>query len=171
MQKECLVSSEHLPPSLHRGTVWRLSNSQTSNRQYTPIKHPFNGPFPGLHRKVKPVWILLKQEIVSGSGISWTICKSARLRTFEAALYKFAHYITLHCSRQITTPVPDHSAFYRPNALPADQPTASKHWRHTTTDRKSKYLDCLTVYHSESAADPHLQCTIHTWLSYVSLHE
>jgi len=25
-------------------------------------------------RKVKPVWILLKQETVSGSGISWAIC-------------------------------------------------------------------------------------------------
>jgi len=44
--------------------------------------HPFNGPFPGLlrwagTRKVKPIWILLKQETVSGSGISWAICKSA----------------------------------------------------------------------------------------------
>ena len=38
--------------------------------------------FPGLPgwagtRKVKPIWILLKQETVSGSGISWAICKSA----------------------------------------------------------------------------------------------
>jgi len=29
-------------------------------------------------------------------------------------------------SRQITTPVP-HDSFYRPDALPATQPTASKH--------------------------------------------
>jgi len=28
-------------------------------------------------RKVKPIWILLKQETVSGSGISWVVCKSA----------------------------------------------------------------------------------------------
>jgi len=28
-------------------------------------------------RKVKPIWILLKQETVSGSGISWAVCKSA----------------------------------------------------------------------------------------------
>jgi len=28
-------------------------------------------------RKVKPIWILLKQETVSGSDISWAICKSA----------------------------------------------------------------------------------------------
>ena len=35
--------------------------------------------FPGLPgwagtRKVKPIWILLEQETVSGSGISWAIC-------------------------------------------------------------------------------------------------
>jgi len=38
--------------------------------------------FPGIPRwagtrKVKPIWILLKQETVSGSGISLAICKSA----------------------------------------------------------------------------------------------
>ena len=62
-------------------------------------------------RKVKPIWILLKQETVSGNGISWDICKSA------------PH------SRQITMPAPHRSVFYRPDALPAAQPTASKHWR------------------------------------------
>ena len=62
-------------------------------------------------RKVKPIWISLKQQTVSGSGISWAICKSAP------------------CSRQITTPAPHHSVFYKPDALPAGQPTASKHWR------------------------------------------
>jgi len=62
-------------------------------------------------RKVKPIWILLKQETVSGSGISWTVCKSAPR------------------SRQITMPAPHCSVFYRPDALPAAQPTASKHWR------------------------------------------
>jgi len=30
-------------------------------------------------------------------------------------------------SRQITMPAPHHSVFYRPDALPAAQPTASKH--------------------------------------------
>ena len=52
---------------------------------------------------------LLEQEIVSGSGISWAICKSAPR------------------SRQITMPASHHSVFYRPDALPAAQPTASKH--------------------------------------------
>ena len=79
--------------------------------------HPFNGPFPGLPRwastrKVKPSWILLKQETLSGSGISCAIYKSAP------------------CSRQITTPAPHHSLFYTPDALLATQPTASKRSRH-----------------------------------------
>ena len=61
-------------------------------------------------RKAKPIWILLKQETVSGSGISWNIYKSA-LR-----------------SRQTSMPAPHNSVFYRPDALPAAQPTASKHF-------------------------------------------
>ena len=69
--------------------------------------------FPGLSgwagtRKVKPIWILLKQGTVSGSGISRAVCKSAPR------------------SRQITTPTPHHSFIYMPDALPAAQPTAPK---------------------------------------------
>ena len=61
-------------------------------------------------RKLKLIWILLKQETVSGSGICWVICKSAP------------------CSRPITTPAPHHSGFYGLDALSAAQPTASKRW-------------------------------------------
>jgi len=74
-------------------------------------------------RKVKPIWILLKQETVSGSGISWPICKSASR------------------SRQITMPVPHHwGFFYRPDALTAAQPTASKHWRSRECDTFDVFL-------------------------------
>jgi len=54
-------------------------------------------------RKVKPIWILLKQATVSGSGISRDICKSATR------------------SRQITMPAPHHSVFYRMPFLPPNQ--------------------------------------------------
>jgi len=79
--------------------------------------HPFNSPFSGTtqvsrYQKGKQIWIILEQETVSGSGISWVICKSAP------------------CSGQTTMPAPHHSAFYRPDALPVAQPTESKHWRH-----------------------------------------
>ena len=95
---------------LRRQLHWN-NNSNINNINATArltFAHTFNGRFTGT-RKVKPVWTLLKQETVSGSGISWAMCKSAP------------------CSRQITTPEPHHSVFYRPDALPAAQPTASKH--------------------------------------------
>jgi len=95
---------------------WRRKRKGCTHTHTHTHTHPFNDLCPGLPRwagtrKEKPIWILLKQETVSGSGIDWVICKSAPR------------------SRQITTPVPHHSVFYRPDALPAAQPTASKHWR------------------------------------------
>jgi len=66
--------------------------------------------------KVKQIWILLEQVTMSDSGISSVVCKSAPR------------------PRQITTPAPYHSVFYRPNVIPAAQPTAIKHWRHAATD-------------------------------------
>jgi len=74
----------------------------------------FNGP---LSRTTQVSWYqkgktnldFTEEETVSGSGISWAICKSAP------------------CSKQTTMPAPHHSLFYKPDALPATQPTASKH--------------------------------------------
>ena len=79
---------------------WSLQNqSATWDYHYTNTHvRPFNGPLS-----------------VSGSGISWAVCKSASR------------------SRQTTTSSPHHSVFYRPDALPATQPTASKHWRQEIT--------------------------------------
>jgi len=59
---------------------------------------PFNAPFSGTtrvsrYRKVKPIWILLEQETVSGSSISWAVCKFAPR------------------SRQTARPAPHHSVF------------------------------------------------------------
>jgi len=87
-------------------------------------------------REVKPVWI--EQEIVSGSGISWAICKSAP------------------CCRQITTRASHNSVFYRPDALPATQPTASKHWMQSTChwtkgNNKVTILAILKIPHSTAS--------------------
>ena len=79
------VNSCHNMPQL-------VSNTHTHTQTH------LSALFPGLPgwagtRKVTPIWILLKQETVSGSSISWAICKSASR------------------SRQITTPAPHHSSF------------------------------------------------------------
>jgi len=57
------------------------------------------------YQKGKTIWILLKQEAVSGSGISWALCKSAPR------------------SRQITMPAPHHLVFFtgRTPFLPPNQ--------------------------------------------------
>jgi len=84
-------------------SMLELTETHTHTHTHT---HPLKkGPFfPGLPgwagtKKVKPVWIILKQETVSGSGISWAICKSA--------------------PRSSQLPAPHHSVFNRPDALPA----------------------------------------------------
>ena len=102
--------------------------------------HPFNGPFPGLPRwagtrKVKPIWILLKQDTMSGSGISWTICRSAP------------------CSRQITTPAHHHSVFYSPDALPVAQPQ-----RQSTEGTRQRLM--VTVINQQSTVGSLKYCQL-----------
>ena len=46
----------------------------------------------------------------------------------------------------ITRPAPHHSVFYRPDALPAAQPTASKHWRHFNyINLDQSYMDIYVI--------------------------
>ena len=70
------------------------TNTHTHTHTHTRLTAIFLG-LPGLAgtRKVTPIWIFVKQETVSGSGIRWVICKSAPR------------------SRQITTPAPHYSVF------------------------------------------------------------
>ena len=66
------------------GISWTIFKSAPRSRQIT-IQHThtrLTALCPGLPgsastRKVKTIWILLIQQPVSGSGISWAICKSA----------------------------------------------------------------------------------------------
>ena len=95
-----------------RSSQWMFSDDVTMHLYQHTHTH-LAALFPGLPgwagtRKVKPIWILLKQETVSGSGISWAICKSAL------------------CSRQITTPAPHNSVFFKPSRLPTNSVKALK---------------------------------------------
>ena len=89
------------------------THTHTHTHQHTSILQP-SGLCPGMPnwagtREVKPIWILLKQEAMSVSGISWAMCKFAP------------------CRRQPCQHPP--LSFYRPGAVRAAQLTASKHWR------------------------------------------
>ena len=100
-----------------------------SEHYYTHTHTPLTALCPGLHgwAGTRKVLILLKQETVSGSGISWAVCKYSP------------------CFRQTTMPAPHHSVSYRPDALPATQPTVSKHWRHRTL---LQYLHNRSLHHA-----------------------
>jgi len=108
------LSVAALHPQTHTHTQTHThARARARTHTHAPT-HTFNGPLSvttqvSRYQKGKPVWILLKQEMVSGSGISWATCKSAPR------------------SRQITMPAPHHSVFYRPDSLRATQPTASEH--------------------------------------------
>ena len=120
--------------------------------------HPFYGPFSGTTRvsryqKGKPIWILLKQETVSSSGISWAICKSAP------------------CSRQVTTPAPHHSVFYRPDALPAanqQRQSNEGHWHAgTTLSEMPSSVALLTSHHFHPSLSPVVSVSLgilHEWM-------
>ena len=91
---------------------WKFSHIYCSHESawYTNTHTRLTALFPGLPRwagtrKVKPIWILLKQKTVSGSGISWAICKSARR------------------SRQTTTPAPHHLAAWYINTVAVNSTT------------------------------------------------
>jgi len=87
----------------------KINSFQTSHTH--THTHPFNGPFSGTtqvsrYQKGQTNLDLLKQETVSGSGISWAICKSAPR------------------SRLITMPAPNHSSFLQAGC-PSCRPTNS----------------------------------------------
>ena len=75
----------------HRfATIQNVTDRQTTDRRQ--MTHRAKGSTDSTVGQ-KPTWILMKQETVSGSGISWAICKCAP------------------CHRQITVPAPHHSVF------------------------------------------------------------
>ena len=69
-------------------------------------------------------------------------------RDSEWQWHQLGHSLCMSASRsrQITMPVPHHSVFYRPDALPAAQPTASKHWRHSLYKLKRILIGLSSLY-------------------------
>ena len=109
----------------HISCICRLAGQL--NKTADTQTRPFNGPFPGTTRVS---WyqkgknnLDFTEEAVSGSGISWAICKSAP------------------CSRQITTLAPHHSVFTgRMPFLPPNQQHQSTEGQNKTVDSGSLYL-------------------------------
>jgi len=96
------------------GTLSMLAcdkTTTTTNLFYGPLDFVWDYP-PG-ELVPEPIWILLITEA----------------RDSEWQWHQLGHMQICTSPRQITTPAPHQSVFYKPDALPAAQPTASKHWR------------------------------------------
>ena len=130
-----------LHSSIRRWTHWlsfRLSHSHEEasvihHLQYGmhthPFTHPFNGPFSGTTQ-------------VSRYQKGKTNLDFTEARDSQRQWHQLGHMqvCTSLQTDKITMPAPHHSVFYRSDALPAAQPTASKHWRHLALIRVN-YFD------------------------------
>ena len=76
----------------------------------------FNGPFPGTTQVNQYEKGKTNQDFTEARDSEWQWHQLGRMQVCT--------------SLQTATPAPHHSVFYRPDAFPAAQPTASKHWRH-----------------------------------------
>ena len=80
--------------------------------------HPFNGPLSGTTR------VSRYQKAKNQSGFYWS-------KRQWVAVASAGPYASLHLAPdRYHASIPPLSFFYRPDALPAAQPTVSKHWRH-----------------------------------------
>ena len=106
------IDGRHAETNTHTRT--RLCTRAHTHTHTHAHAHTLNGPFSEttqVSRYKKGKTNLDFTEAMSGSGISWAICKPAL------------------CSRETATPASHYSAFFRPDAHPAAQPTVSTHWR------------------------------------------
>jgi len=63
----------------HLCSIWLYSDMANNSNNTSLTALCLGVPGWAGTRKMKPIWILLKWETVSGSGISWAICKSAAI--------------------------------------------------------------------------------------------
>jgi len=76
------METEQDKKALIRAHTYAHTHTNTHARTHNRLTALYPGlPGSACTRKVKPIWISLKQDRVSGSGISRTICKSAYCST------------------------------------------------------------------------------------------
>ena len=95
--------------------------------------HPFNGPLSGTthqvsrYQKVKPMWILLHHHHHIFVYLKVDKRNSNAARDSEWQWHQLGSMQVCTLLQTDTMPAPHHSVLYRLDALPAAQPTASKH--------------------------------------------
>jgi len=113
---------------------------QPSTKQTITHTHPFNGPFPTIiagneawNRNVFRCWRKVDRDIYS--------CNNKSSNTTHTV----THTRLTALFRDYPSKAPHHSVFCRPDALPAAQPTVSKHWRQKTDNQVFKKTRTTTL--------------------------
>jgi len=91
---------------------WKKHNHTTHTHT-----HPSNGPFSGTTQVSRYQKGKTSLDFTEARDSEWQWHQPGRMQV----------YTSLQTNNHAST---HHSVFYRPDALPAAQPTASKHWRH-----------------------------------------
>jgi len=99
------------------------------SKQCTTHTHPFNGPLPGT------TWVSRYQK--GKTNLEFTEARDSEWQCHQLG----------HMQVCISLQTDHHASFfYRPDALPATQPTASKHWRQCTNDFYIKIMININVW-------------------------
>jgi len=98
---------------------WRLTENNRDSITHTNM---FNGLCPGLRRWASTRKVKTNLDFIGARDSEWQWHQLGHMQICTS----------LQANNHASTP-PTTQVFYRPDALPAAQPTASKHWRHTET--------------------------------------
>jgi len=105
-------------------------NSSVATLCYYTHTYPFNGPFSGTTRVSRYQKVKTNLDFTGAKDSEWQWHQLGHMQVCTS----------LQTDNHASTPP---LSFYRPDALPAAQPTASKHWRHNT--RKPNPLTLLPL--------------------------
>ena len=132
-----------------------VDRSERPHRHVLPLAnqsanhtHPFNGLWSRTTR--------VSRYQKGKTNVDFTEARDSEWQWHQLGICKSATH-----SRQITTPAPHHSVFYRPDALPAAQPTASKHWRHSINQSVNQY-SFITAWQNAGQQQIELRITLST---------
>ena len=114
-------------------TCYSWLHTHTHARTHT---HTSNGPFSGTIR--------VSQYQKGKTSLDFTEARDSEWQWHQLGRMQVCTSLQTdnRRSRQITTPAPHHSVFYRPDAVPDAQPTASKHWRQQLTAHAPNHIGC-----------------------------
>ena len=130
----CVALTENKWSSNESDILARLGFYKQTTHIHT---HPFNGPLSGTTRVNRYQKGKTSLDFTEARGSEWQWHQLGHMQVYTSL-------------QTDTTPASHRSVFYRPDALPAAQPTASKRWRQTTLRKKHTPLELNLQEHRKA---------------------